>query len=162
MNNRTYRFTRHEPMFPFGFGLSYSNFIYSNLSINKQKIKSGDSIELNFEIHNDSEFLGEEVIQLYIKDMESSFRTPNSALKFFKRIKLKPGEKTRVNVLVNKEMYTVINKEGKIQSKMDIIKYLLEEPLQVTEVLNWKNLYKKCHSRFNEKVVNNHFGSSIV
>jgi beta-glucosidase len=113
MNNRTYRFTRHEPMFPFGFGLSYSNFIYSNLSINKQKIKSGDSIELNFEIHNDSEFLGEEVIQLYIKDMESSFRTPNSALKFFKRIKLKPGEKTRVNVLVNKEMYTVINEEGK-------------------------------------------------
>ena len=45
MNNRTYRFTRYDPMFPFGFGLSYSNFIYSNLSINKHKIKSGDSIE---------------------------------------------------------------------------------------------------------------------
>ena len=113
MNNRTYRFTRHDPMFPFGFGLSYSNFIYSNLSINKHKIKSGDSIELNFEIHNDSKFLGEEVIQLYIKDMESSFRTPNSSLKFFKRIKLKPGEKRSVNVLVNKEMYSVINEDGR-------------------------------------------------
>ena len=45
--------------------------------------------------------------------MESSFRTPNSSLKFFKRIKLKPGEKTRVNVLVNKEMYSVINEEGR-------------------------------------------------
>ena len=113
MNNRTYRFTRHDPMFPFGFGLSYSNFIYSNLSINKHKIKSGDSIELNFEILNDSKFLGEEVIQLYIKDVESSFRTPNSSLKFFKRIKLKPGEKTSVNVIVNKEMYSVINEDGR-------------------------------------------------
>ena len=45
--------------------------------------------------------------------MESSFRTPNSSFKFFKRIKLKPGEKRSVNVLVNKEMYSVINEDGR-------------------------------------------------
>ena len=88
MYNRTYRFTKYKPMYPFGFGLSYSNFIYSDLQIKNNKIKKGESIDLNFEIHNDSQTSGEEIIQIYIKDIEASYRTPNSSLIFFNRVHL--------------------------------------------------------------------------
>ena len=112
MENRTYRFTQYKPMYPFGFGLSYSNFVYSDLSISNKKIKNGDSVELNFEIYNDSDIHGEEVIQLYIKDINASFRTPNSSLIFFKRVPLKAGEKKNINIIIDNDMMYSVNEKG--------------------------------------------------
>tara|TARA_S200000501_G_scaffold124748_1_gene117758 strand:+ start:6325 stop:8523 length:2199 start_codon:yes stop_codon:yes gene_type:complete len=115
MDNRTYKFTRYNPMYPFGYGLSYSNFVYSNLSLERKKIKMGNSIKLNFELKNDSKISGDEVFQVYIKDIDASFRTPNSSLIFFKRIHLKSGEKRKINIIINEEMMAMVNKFGEKQ-----------------------------------------------
>ncbi len=115
MDNRTYKFTRYNPMYPFGFGLSYSNFVYSNLSLERKKIKMGNLIKLNFELKNDSKISGDEVFQVYIKDIDASFRTPNSSLIFFKRIHLKSGEKRKINIIINEDMMAMVNKVGEKQ-----------------------------------------------
>ncbi len=112
MENRTYKFTNYKPMYPFGFGLSYSNFSYSDLSLKKNKISIGDSIELNFEIYNSSIVPGEEVIQIYIKDIVASFRTPNSSLIYFDRIYLDSGEKKTISVIIDKDMMGSYNQKG--------------------------------------------------
>tara|TARA_B100001287_G_scaffold56864_1_gene45202 strand:- start:3739 stop:5937 length:2199 start_codon:yes stop_codon:yes gene_type:complete len=112
MNNRTYKFTNHKPMYPFGFGLSYSSFDYSHLSLKKNIIDVDDSIELSFEVINNSNIPGEEVVQVYINDMEASFRTPNSSLIFFKRIQLKSGEKKKINLVIDDNMMASYNEIG--------------------------------------------------
>ena len=122
MYNRTYRFTKYKPMYPFGFGLSYSNFVYSDLQIKKNKIKKGESIDLNFEIHNDSQTSGEEIIQIYIKDIEASYRTPNSSLIYFNRVHLNPGEKKNINVIIDDKMMASFNNEGIKQIEPGIFK----------------------------------------
>ena len=122
MDNRTYRFTKHKPMYPFGYGLSYSNFVYSDISIKKDKIKNGDSIDLNFTIHNDSEIPGEEVVQIYIKDLKASYRTPNSSLIYFKRLFLDSGERRKINFIVNKDMMSTFNEKGNKEIESGIFK----------------------------------------
>ena len=122
MDNRTYRFTKHKPMYPFGYGLSYSNFVYSDISIKKDKIKNGDSIDLNFTIHNDSEIPGEEVVQIYIKDLKASYRTPNSSLIYFKRLFLDSGERRKINFIVNKDMMSTFNEKGHKEIESGIFK----------------------------------------
>ena len=112
MENRTYKFTNHKPMYPFGFGLSYSNFVYKDLSLKKNKISVGDSIELNFEIHNNSMVPGVEVIQIYIKDILASFRTPNSSLIYFDKVYLDSGEKKTISIVIDKDMMSTYNNKG--------------------------------------------------
>ena len=112
MENRTYKFTKYKPMYPFGFGLSYSSFDYSELFLKKNKIEIGDMIHLNFEVLNNSDIAGEEVVQVYIKDVNSSFRTPNSSLIFFKRIHLEPGEKKKINIALDHNMIGSFNEKG--------------------------------------------------
>ncbi|RKY95401.1 MAG: hypothetical protein DRQ06_03750 [Candidatus Hydrothermota bacterium] len=85
-----------EPLFPFGHGLSYTEFKYSNLKINPEKVKLGGTIKVNLEIENIGKYEGKEVIQLYIRDVESSLERPFKELKEFKKINLKPGEKKNV------------------------------------------------------------------
>ena len=112
MENRTYKFTKYKPMYPFGFGLSYSSFDYSELFLKKNKIEIGDMIHLNFEVFNNSDIAGEEVVQVYIKDVNCSFRTPNSSLIFFKRIHLEPGEKKKINIALDHNMIGSFNEKG--------------------------------------------------
>jgi len=115
MDNRTYRFYRNKPMYPFGYGLSYSKFIYSNLKIDKKKIKKGTPIKLNFDIQNISNISGEEVIQVYVKYKNAFYRTPNSSLIFFQKINLVAGEKKNIEVIINEDMMASIDQKGNKQ-----------------------------------------------
>ena len=113
MNNRTYKFIDYDPMYPFGFGLSYSKFSYSKTILNKSKIKIGQSIEASINIENVSNIPGEEVVQLYITDLESSFRVPKSKLIGFKKISLNPGENKNIKFIISSDMMSNIDEKGK-------------------------------------------------
>ena len=114
MDNRTYKFIDYDPMYPFGFGLSYSKFSYSETIINKSKIKIGESVQASIDIKNVSKLAGEEVVQLYITDLESSFRVPHSKLIGIKKISLLPGETKNVKFLISSAMMSNINENGEM------------------------------------------------
>lgn len=87
-----------KPLFPFGYGLSYTQFEYTNLRIEplKAKLSSIDKIKISVDIQNVGNYKGDEVVQLYIRDLVSSLSRPFKELKRFKRITLEPGEKKTV------------------------------------------------------------------
>jgi beta-glucosidase len=100
-----------QPLFPFGFGLSYSRFEYSNLQFEKKEETKNDSTTIYCTIKNASNRDGEEVVQLYIHPMVSSVAQPVRSLKGFKRIFLKAGEQKKVAFTITPNMLQVLNKE---------------------------------------------------
>ena len=84
-----------EPLFPFGYGLSYTKFEYSELKINP-KLTTNSKVNIIVNVKNIGDREGDEVVQLYLQDMESSIERPIKELKRFKRITLKPGENKKV------------------------------------------------------------------
>jgi beta-glucosidase len=112
MTGRTYRYMTQEPLFPFGFGLSYTQFQYNNLKLSADKIKKGKSLTLTADIANVGAKEGEEVVQLYLTNLKKNITTPLYALKGIKRINLKAGEKQQVSFEITPEMMTQINEKG--------------------------------------------------
>lgn len=92
----TYMYIKGKPLFPFGYGLSYTGFKYSDLKISPKNIRPSDSVTIKIAIENTGKVTGDEVVQLYIHDVKSSVKTPVKELRGFKRITLKPGEKKDV------------------------------------------------------------------
>jgi beta-glucosidase len=87
---------RNEPLFPFGFGLSYTTFVYSNLKLSNNKINFKDSLKVTVDVANTGNFDGKEVVQLYIRDLVGSVTRPVKELKGFQKIDLKKGQKQTV------------------------------------------------------------------
>ena len=112
MTNRTYRYMKKEPLFPFGFGLSYTSFSYADIALEDEVIKSGERTTVTARVSNIGKYIGEEVVQLYITDLQASVEVPQYALKGFKRIRLKPGETKTVEFEVLPEFLSLINNEG--------------------------------------------------
>jgi beta-glucosidase len=90
MSNRTYRYFKGEPLYPFGFGLSYSSFAYKNLKLVKSFMQKNGSTVVSVEVSNTGKIKGDEVVQLYIKAEKDTQAI--KTLKGFKRITLDPGE----------------------------------------------------------------------
>lgn len=86
----------NEPLFPFGFGLSYTHFTLSNLQISCPEIKAGESVDISLTVTNSGAVAGDEVVQLYIRQHEASVTRPIKELKGFKRVSLQPGESRQV------------------------------------------------------------------
>lgn len=82
----------NEPLYPFGFGLSYTTFLYSDLSLSKSAISQKDTLNIQFSIKNTGKVEGEETVQLYVRDLVGSVTRPVKELKGFKKVLLKPGE----------------------------------------------------------------------
>ena len=93
---RGYLFTSKEPLFPFGYGLSYTTFEYSNLTVAPAQIGPAGRAEVSVTVTNTGKRAGDEIVQLYIRDLVSSVTRPVMELKDFKRITLAPGESKRV------------------------------------------------------------------
>ncbi len=113
MDNRTYRYFRGEPLYPFGYGLSYTTFQYSNLKLKTNKVKAGRALKISVEVQNTGARAGEEVVQLYLSDLASVFPLPLRQLKGFKRIALRPGQKKTVRFTLTPEDMSIFNNEGK-------------------------------------------------
>lgn len=102
-----------SPLYPFGFGLSYTTFCFSNVRLEKSTIKVSESIKVFVDVKNSGSRAGDEVVQLYIRDIFSSVTRPVKELRGFKRINLKPGETKTVEFVLTPEhlAFTNINKE---------------------------------------------------
>lgn len=95
----------NAPLYPFGFGLSYTSFEYSDLKMNKKEFQFNENIEVNVTVTNTGKFDGEEIIQLYIQDLVGSVTRPVKELKGFKRIFLKKGESKNISfALTSKDL----------------------------------------------------------
>jgi len=97
-------------LYPFGYGLSYTDFEFSNLKLNASSYHSGADIQVSVDVANTGKVLGDEVVQLYLKDLVSSVTTYESDLRGFERIRLKPGEKQIVNFTLHPDDLALLDK----------------------------------------------------
>lgn len=91
----------NEPLYPFGFGLSYANFKYSNLRLDKTNVTKDDIITVSVDIYNDSSFKGKEIVELYIEALSFSVSRPNLELKDFTKVEFEPFEKKTITFEFN-------------------------------------------------------------
>ncbi len=112
MKGRTYRFMEKTPMYPFGFGLSYGKFVYSNISTDKKTVHKNESFEVKATVANQSNVAAEEVVQLYISEPQQNYLTPLYSLKGFQRIALKPNERKVISFTVTPDKMQIINEDG--------------------------------------------------
>jgi beta-glucosidase len=94
--NRSYVFTSREPLFPFGHGLSYTTFRFDNLRVSPTAMGPGETATVRVEVANTGAREGDEVAQLYVHQRVASVTRPVKELRAFRRLRLKPGEKTTV------------------------------------------------------------------
>ena len=108
-----YLFMENGPLFPFGFGLSYTNFSYNNLKLSADVINPNSTITVTVDVKNTGTLEGKEVVQLYIKDLFGSVTRPMKELKGFEKITLKAGETKQVNFTIKPDMlkFTKLNME---------------------------------------------------
>jgi beta-glucosidase len=116
MNGRTYRYFKGEPLYSFGYGLTYTKFKYSNLNM-PDEIQSNESITISVEIRNAGMTAGDEVVQLYLKNLTSAVPVPLHSLQGFKRIHLTPGEKQIVQFQLLPKQFAVMNENLKFMVK---------------------------------------------
>ncbi|MGF6951037.1 beta-glucosidase [Neobacillus sp. B4I6] len=110
---RYYDTKKVEPLFPFGFGLSYTTFEYSNLSISQKEIQDTETVAVSVIVKNTGDRAGKEIVQLYVKDVKSSVNRPEKELKGFEKVDLQPGEEKTVTFLLNKRAFAYYNVEMK-------------------------------------------------
>lgn len=108
MKGRTYRYLETTPMYPFGYGLSYTSFQYSDLNIDTEE----DGVKITVGVENTGSLDGDEVVQVYLKDTKSQFEVRNHHLAAFKRIHIKSGEKQTVELFIQKKQFMVVNDRG--------------------------------------------------
>lgn len=104
---------KYDPLLPFGFGLSYTKFSYSNLKLNKTEMTEDDEILVTIDVKNEGSQTGKEIVLMYITDVYGQVSRPNKQLKGFEKIELKPGEVKTVTFKVNKEHLSFVGLNNK-------------------------------------------------
>jgi len=113
MVGRTHRYMTQEPLYPFGFGLSYSHFEYSNLVLASTAIKSSENLALRLNVANNGDVAASEVVQFYLSDLQASTTVPVQSLVGFRRVTLKPGENRTIKFSITPEMMMLFDDNGK-------------------------------------------------
>ena len=113
MDGRTYRFFKGEPLYPFGHGLSYTRFKYSDLTVSSPRVSPAENVTVSATVENAGTREGDEVVQLYLTDVEASVRVPIRSLAGVERIHLKPGERRVVKFTIEPRQLAVITDDGR-------------------------------------------------
>ena len=109
MAGRTYRYFSGEPLYPFGYGLSFTHFQYSNLQVDAAQIGTGESLRVSVEVKNSGAVCGDEVVQLYLTHLNAPVPVPIRALEGFSRVHLKTGESKVVSFDLSPRQLSVID-----------------------------------------------------
>lgn len=96
----TYMYVKGKPLFAFGHGLSYTNFTYTNLKIASKKVKDNGVVNISVTVQNTGKRQGDEVVQVYVHDIESSVKRPAKELRAFEKVSLRPGEKKTLDFVI--------------------------------------------------------------
>ena len=113
MQGRTYRYFKGEPLYAFGFGLSYTKFKYDKVKLNAARLKAGAELKITAEVQNFGDRAGDEVVQLYLSDVAASVPVPIRSLAGMQRVFLKPGEKQNVSFTLSPTQMSLIDDNGK-------------------------------------------------
>jgi beta-glucosidase len=113
MQGRTYRYFKGVPLYPFGFGLSYTTFKYENLKLSARKIRAGEGVSVSVTVRNSGDVAGDEVVQMYVTDPSASVPVPIRSLAGVERVFLRPGEKRIVRFTLSAAKMSLINTRGK-------------------------------------------------
>jgi beta-glucosidase len=111
-HGRTYMYFKDEPLYPFGYGLSYTTFRYSGLRLSSELLKSTGQVQVSFDLANTGKHAGEEVVQLYVKHLDSKVARPLKELKGFSRVSVKPGETKHVTLDLKSDQLAYWSVEG--------------------------------------------------
>ncbi|MGE4585974.1 MAG: glycoside hydrolase family 3 C-terminal domain-containing protein [Mangrovibacterium sp.] len=111
MEGKTYRFFKDEPLYAFGYGMSYSRFEYSDLNL-PEKIEAGEDIQVSVRVINSGGKTGDEVVQLYVETLDATVPVPIRNLQGFKRISLNPGEEKTVDFVLEPQQMAVCYDDG--------------------------------------------------
>lgn len=112
MKNRTYRYMENEPLYPFGYGLSYTKFEYSDLNISKNEFKNNENVQISVKVKNIGSYEADETVQLYLKDVEASVTVPKYQLRGIKKVTLKPDEEKLAEFTLTPRQLALIDNDG--------------------------------------------------
>jgi beta-glucosidase len=111
LTKQTYRYFNGEPLYPFGYGLSYTTFGYENLKV-EETYKAGDPVKLSVTVKNTGAVPGDEVVQAYVTHMKAPIKMPIRSLAQFQRITLAPGESKQVDLTITSDAFSIVNMKG--------------------------------------------------
>ncbi len=114
-----------KPLFPFGYGLSYTHFEYSNLVVTPEIVSCNGEVKISIYIKNTGSYRGDEVVQLYVRDVQSEITRPIKELKGFVRVTLKPGQKKTISFILSATQLGFYNKDMKYVVEPGIIEVML-------------------------------------
>lgn len=149
-HNRDYVFADNRPLFPFGYGLSYTNFKYKNIETQKINTENGLEIEIEIGVENTGKLQGEEIVQLYINDPIASRTRPIKELKAFQRVSIQPGETKRIEFILNSEQLAFYNENMELcleEGKYNILIGSSSEDIRL----------KDCFEIKNTRIINSNF-----
>ena len=113
MKGRTYRYMEEQPLYPFGYGLSFTSFEYSDLTLTGREIKVGELLDVSVRVKNTGKLGGDEVIQIYLSALSASVTVPKCQLQGFTRINLGPGQSREVSFHLTPRQLAIIDDEGR-------------------------------------------------
>jgi beta-glucosidase len=112
MDRRTYRYSTEEPLYPFGFGLSYTRFEFRDLELSDERVAAGGPVSFSVRLANAGQMDADEVVQVYLSDLEASAPVPRHKLVAFRRVRLRAGRNKRLRFTLTSAMMSFVDESG--------------------------------------------------